>query len=161
MIDQSLLWQAETITSLLPQLMRQIFRLDENDPTIELPVAQLRVCSTLREAPRTMSVLSRELGTTLSAMTQITDRLERAQLVERITVGDDRRVKLLKLTPRAEDLLQARRARRIQQATKVLEGLSVPTRAQIILALQHLLDAGQHIEETTDNDALLAKMLDE
>jgi DNA-binding MarR family transcriptional regulator len=160
MIDQALLQQAETITALLPQLMRQLFRLDENDPTTELPLAQLRVCSTLQAEPRTMSVLSRELGTTLSAMTQITDRLERAQLVERITGGEDRRVKLLRLTPHAESLLQARRDRRIKHVTLVLERLSAPIREQIIIALNDLLSAGQLNDGTVADALLISEILD-
>ena len=44
----------------------------------ELPLAQLRVCGVLCDGPRPMSAVSRELGVSLSAMTQIADRLERA-----------------------------------------------------------------------------------
>ena len=161
MSENPLQQQAEAFTVLLPQLMRQIFRLDENDPTIELPLAQLRVCATLREEPRTMSVLSRELGTTLSATTQITDRMVRAQLVERITDDDDRRVKLLKLTPHAEALLQARHERRLRRVLLVLERLPAPAREQILDALRNLLAAGQRREDAPDNKRMLAQLLDE
>jgi DNA-binding MarR family transcriptional regulator len=107
-----------------------------------------------------MSVLSRELGTTLSAMTQITDRLERAHLVERITGGEDRRMKLLKLTPHAEQLLQARRERRLNHVILVLERLSSPIREQIIVSLHDLLAAGQLNDGTVADALLISEILD-
>ena len=45
-----------------------------------------------------MSSLGRELGVSLSAITQIADRLERAGLVTRVAKGGDRRVRRLELT---------------------------------------------------------------
>ena len=58
-------------------MMRQLFSADDH-LAAELPLAQLRVCGMLYDGPHPMSVLSRELGVSLSAMTQIADRLERA-----------------------------------------------------------------------------------
>ena len=49
-----------------------------------------------------MSALSREFGVSLSAMTRIADRLERARLVKRVAEGGDRRIRHLQLTPRGE-----------------------------------------------------------
>lgn len=147
--------QAELMTSLLPLIMRHLFRLDADDPTTELPIAQLRVCSTLQGGAKTMSVLSRELGTTLSAMTQITDRLERAHLVERITDGEDRRVKLLKLTHRAEELLQTRQTRRNRHAKVVLERLAATDREITIVALRNLLNAAIIDEGAQSGESLL------
>src|SRR5436190_11096387 len=67
--------QARELTSLFVSLTRQLFVLD--DFVAEMPLRQLRVCVLLYDEPRSMSVLSRELGVSLSAMTQIADRLER------------------------------------------------------------------------------------
>ena len=53
-----------------------IFTLDDRDPTMELPVAQLRVCTLLDPGPRTISDLAKELGITVSAVTQLADRLD-------------------------------------------------------------------------------------
>ena len=47
------------------------------DPADDLPLAQLRVCSLLVGGDRSISCLSRELGITMSATTQLADRLER------------------------------------------------------------------------------------
>jgi hypothetical protein len=46
--------QAADLTDLLPRLIRAIFTLDDSDPTMELPVAQLRVCNLLNESSRTI-----------------------------------------------------------------------------------------------------------
>ena len=89
--------QAKAIASLMPALMRMLSSFDD-DPAAELPLAQLRVCTILSDGPRSMSALSREFGVSLSAMTRIADRLERAGLVTRVARDDDRRVRRLQLT---------------------------------------------------------------
>ena len=85
--DSIKLEEANKIASLLPALMRQLFTLDD-DLAVDLPLAQLRVCASLQDGPLPMSALSRELGVTLSAMTQIADRLERANLVSRVAEAE-------------------------------------------------------------------------
>ena len=160
MTDQLLCEQAVEITALFPKLQRSLFVLDTNDPTIELPVAQLRVCAILRDGPRTMSALGRELDISLSAITQIADRLERAQLVERVTEGDDRRVKMLRLTPRAEDIMRARLERRINRVLHVLEEIPPEIRLEVVHALSCLLEASQ-ASRSDASGALLVSELQE
>src|SRR5207244_9136663 len=92
--------QAAQLESLLPRLMRTLFTLEAEHPVTELPLAQLRVCSILYTGPRTLSALGDELAISVSAVTQIADRLERAGLVERVAAPDDRRMKHLRLTSR-------------------------------------------------------------
>src|SRR5262245_9351744 len=60
--------QARELTSLFVSLTRQLLVLD--DFVAEMPLRQLRVCMLLYDGSRSMSVLSRELGVSLSAMTQ-------------------------------------------------------------------------------------------
>ena len=135
--------QALTIVNLWPRINRLLFTLDINDPTIELPVAQMRVCSILRDGPRTMSSISLELGISVSAVTQITDRLVRAGMAERVMEDEDRRVRLLQLTPRAEEIMNTRRARRAARVQQALTHIPPPERATIIEVLNQLLEAGQ------------------
>ena len=78
--------QATTAASLLVALTREIFSSDDSLAE-QMPLAQLRVCGILYRGPRPMSALSRELGVSVSAMTQIADRLERARLVHRVPDG--------------------------------------------------------------------------
>ena len=75
--------EAQQVANLLRAFLRGV-RTGDNDPVAELPLAQLRLCSVLARGPRPMSEISREIGTSLSAVTQIADRLERAELIKRV-----------------------------------------------------------------------------
>jgi DNA-binding MarR family transcriptional regulator len=125
----------------MPRLARRLLGADR-DPAAELPLAQLRVCGILAaDARRPMSALSRDLGVSLSAMTQIADRLERAQLVQRVAEGTDRRVRCLELTPRGEKMMRRREKARVQRVQSVLEHLSPRVRSDVRAALETLLVA--------------------
>lgn len=141
MDDPKLREQAAVIVDLLPRLMRGLFELNTDDPAVELPVAQLKVCGILREGPQTMSAISRELNITLSATTQIADRLEGSGMVERVCETEDRRVKCLQLTPKGEEIMRKRRIRRTADVEKVLAGMSPDARGEVVDALQTLLRA--------------------
>jgi DNA-binding MarR family transcriptional regulator len=133
--------QAADLTDLLPRLMRAMFTLDDSDPTMELPVAQLRVCTLLDPGPRTISDLAKELNITVSAVTQLADRLEAAGLVERLAGQEDRRTKRLRLTEQGAETLRARRQRRITRVVEVLRTLPAADRAEVLKALATLLAA--------------------
>jgi DNA-binding MarR family transcriptional regulator len=132
--------QAKTFVSLLIEVWRQVFLPDDGQVS-ELPVAQLRVCGTLFRGPRPMSALSRELGVSLSAMTQIADRLERAHLVQRVATGSDRRIKCLQLTPRGEKIMRIREDVRAQRAAAMLEHLPPTVREGALESLQRFAGA--------------------
>jgi Transcriptional regulators len=136
--------QAAELECLLPKLMRRLFTLQDGSPVSELPLAQLRLCTILQGGPRSMTTLSEELSTSVSAVTQIADRLERAGLVERVLPGpeaDDRRMKLLRLTEDGSEMMRTRRERRVQRVNQVLEKLALGERAAVLQALRALLDA--------------------
>lgn len=141
MTDKNLLDQATRLESLLPQLMRRLFTLDPSHPASELPVAQLRVCTILQAGPRTVSAISEELGISVSAATQIADRLERSAFVERLAGQDDRRMKKLQLTPHGAEVMHSRRQTRVQRAAAALEQLPPEVRAEVLQMLRTLLDA--------------------
>src|SRR5262249_36785494 len=129
--------QAKEVTDLLMSLTRELFAVDDQAAEL-LPLRQLRVCALLYEGPRSMTSLSRELGVSLSAMTQIADRLERARLVKRSFEGTDRRVRSLQLTPRAVRIMRLREDSRVQRAATALEQL-VPEQRNTVLAALHAL----------------------
>ena len=137
--------EAVAIASLLPAIMRQLFTLD-NDLAVDLPLAQLRVCVSLQDGPLPMSALSRELGVTLSAMTQIADRLERANLVSRVAEEKDRRVRCLQLTPRAEKIMRRHEESRIRSVSAVLNNMSPSARKEILAALETLMEASAAVK---------------
>jgi len=135
--------QAAQLESLLPKLMRRLFTLDTSHPATELPLAQLRVCSILQGGPRTLSAIGDELGISVSAVTQIADRLERAGVVARVAAPGDRRMKRLQLTPQGAEMMRSRRDLRVCRAAEALEHLDPAERESVLRALQTLLEASR------------------
>jgi len=109
----------------------------------------LRVCSMLYRGPRAMSALSRELGVSLPAMTQIADRLERARLVKRVAEGSDRRIRCLQLTRRGAKILRLHEDARVQRVAAMLEHLAPQARHEALATLEMLVSACDAVKETT------------
>ena len=156
-MPNDILKTAGDLVNLLPRITRQIARTGEGDPASELPVAQLRVCAILRDGARHMTALAHELGITLSALTQLVDRLEHAGLVARTADESDRRVKLLQLTPHAVEIFGRRKAARIQRAAHALEYLDDSMRIQVLETLHLLLNALQNTISDTQNENATTK----
>lgn len=159
MSQKALHEQAIMVASVLPKVMRRLFVLDVNDPGMDLPVAQLRVCSILREGPRTISALSRELGISVSATTQIADRLERADMVERVVGAGDRRVKSLQLTAHGAEVMRRRNERREHHVLEALERLSPEELQSVMKGLQVLLEASRSVVSESPNDIVIPETL--
>jgi DNA-binding MarR family transcriptional regulator len=106
------------------------------DGTSDLPLRQLHVCATLYGGPLSMSQLSRKLDVSMSAMTQIADRLERAGMVARQASDPDRRVRCLILTPRGRRALQAREKVRRERLAAAFETLDAAARRKLIAGLK-------------------------
>ncbi|HEY3333582.1 MAG TPA: MarR family transcriptional regulator [Capsulimonadaceae bacterium] len=140
--DEALRRQAASLEAALPRLMRRTFTLPINHPAGDLPVAQLRACSFLLQAGATpITELAEELGVSVSAATQIADRLEKTGFVERVAEPGDRRVKLLSLTQDGRDIMQQRRERRIQRMAEVLTAVPSDRRGDVLEAIECLLEA--------------------
>ena len=132
--------QAENVAALLRSLLRELTA-GLDDPVVDLPLAQLRVCTVLHGGPRPMLSLGRELGVSVSAITQIADRLERAGLVTRVAKGSDRRVRRLELTARGEKMMRLHERARVQRMSAALEHLNSKQRQHVTAALQTLIHA--------------------
>jgi DNA-binding MarR family transcriptional regulator len=145
MHETATLEEARAIAALLPSVTRQLFAVDGNDPVAELPLAQLRVCGALYGGPRPMSMLSRELGVSLSALTQIADRLERAHLVTRVLEESDRRIRCLQLTEHGEKIMRARERARVERVSSMLGQLSPRARKEVLATLQAMMTACEAI----------------
>jgi DNA-binding MarR family transcriptional regulator len=152
MSQQDLLETAEAIAGLMPRLARGLTS-PEKDPADDLPLAQLRLCGILSEGPQPMSALSRTLGVSLSALTQIADRLERVRLVKRVAEGNDRRVRCLQLTARGEKMTRKRREARVLRTLAVLEHLSPPQRETVRASLEILVDACSAVQSGTKTES--------
>jgi len=154
MDDPVALEQARTIARLVPRLIRKLTGPDDG-LVAKLPLAQLRVCAILYGGPRRMSSLSRELGVSLSALTQIADRLESARWVRRVAHGSDRRVRYLQLTECGENLMRLREDARVRRTLAVVERLSPKAREEATAALETLMNActAIHGEDAADEAA--------
>jgi len=76
-------------------------------------------------------------------MTQLADRLERAQLVSRVAEAGDRRVRCLQLTQRGAKIMREHRESRIERIAALLGKLSPAQRTAAIHALQAMWEAAQ------------------
>jgi DNA-binding MarR family transcriptional regulator len=149
--------QAARVESLLPMIARRLFTMDPGHPLAEMPVAQLRLCALLlgQDSP-TMSQVADELRISVSAVTQLADRLERAGLVERVSSDQvangrgserDRRARHLRLTVKGRELMLSRRTLR-QQVTRAALGLLSPEERQAAVdVLEMLLEVSQAVTE--------------
>jgi DNA-binding MarR family transcriptional regulator len=142
---------ARAMTSLILSLTRRLFAVD--DRAADLPLRQLRVCMLLHEGARTMSALSRDLSVSLSAMTQIADRLEKAGIVKRSFEGSDRRVRCLQLTTRGQNMMREREQTRIHRVSAVVETMSEKSRKDVLSAFQVLLDASRECDEAEESES--------
>jgi DNA-binding MarR family transcriptional regulator len=133
--------EAATTASLLPVLMRNLYSTFDGDPLADLPLMQIRVCHSLLDGPRQMSSLSHELGITLSALTQIADRMERAQLVCRTAEEKDRRVRCLKLAPHGEELMLENQNFRVRCISAAMNQMTSSERKAIITSLETFINA--------------------
>ena len=147
--------QAVRLEHALPTIALRLFTMDPSHPLAEMPIAQLRLCSLLlsQESP-TMSQVAAELRTSVSAVTQLADRLERSGMVERITSGAtgaerDRRARYLRLTERGRELMHSRRELRQQGARSALSFLSSEDRSRVLDALETLLTASAQVKSET------------
>lgn len=139
--DRELQQQGERLAAAISRILRSLNKLESEEIETALTIPQARVCGLLREGPQAMTAVSRELGISLSAVTQIADRLQREGLVSRTCGEDDRRVRLLQLTEQGLQRVQRRHARRLQRALIILETLPADQREVSLKALEALAAA--------------------
>ncbi|MCE9551752.1 MAG: MarR family transcriptional regulator [Planctomycetes bacterium] len=131
--------QAEALVASLRAIVRDMFIVD--DAASDLPLRQLRVCMILAAGPQSMSALSRELGVSLSATTQIADRLVAAGLAQRLPEGADRRVRCLQLTPRGRQIMERRDRIKVRRAQAALHRMRPADSKKLMSALAALQSA--------------------
>src|SRR3954452_12862641 len=130
---------AASQTDAVPAAWRTVARnlLGVDDSMMDLPLRQLKVCLTLYQHSRSMSEIGRELKLSPSAITQVSDRLERRGLIERVFQDEDRRVRKLRLTRKGQQLIRRREKEQLARIDSALETLSEDE-------INHVL-AGLHI----------------
>jgi DNA-binding MarR family transcriptional regulator len=139
--------------------MRQLFTTDPTHPVTDLPFGQYRLCVLLHQkGQRTMSQLGDELGISVSAVTQMADRLERSGLVERVAeMNGDRRTRYLHLTPQGRQLMESRMAQRLERAEEALRLLAPEERQVVLGALEILREVSRKINRPLETPPATAE----
>jgi DNA-binding MarR family transcriptional regulator len=128
--------RAKQVHSALLGFGRKLLTVD--DPTLDLPVRQLKVCLSLLGRSSSMSEISREIGLSPSAVTQVSDRLVRRGLVERAFQDEDRRVRKLKLTEKGLHLMRSHEEKQLRRIAAALDSLSERELDQMLQGLEIL-----------------------
>jgi len=150
--------KALKVEEMLPRLMRSLYRPQENDPLQQLPVAQLRVLRILFGSPKSHSAVSEELGISVSAVTQVANRLEHLSLLERVESPVDRRVKHLKLTVYGLKCMKERQEYRVMRTMEILKFLPDESQQKLLAVLDELLEGCAKVQEQ-DKKSILASEL--
>jgi DNA-binding MarR family transcriptional regulator len=101
----------------------------------DLTLVQAQALKLLRSAPLPANKLAGALGISAPALSQLTDRLERKNLIERRTVNGDRRGVMVALTEKGGLTIDGFRRRRIEVLADTLRRLSDEDRDVVIGAL--------------------------
>jgi DNA-binding MarR family transcriptional regulator len=136
--------QAGEVHAAIRTLVRNLLSVD--DSMMDLPLRQLKVCMSLFRHSRSMSEIGRELGLSPSAVTQVSDRLERRGLIERVSQNEDRRVRKLRLTRKGQQLVRSREEKQLRRIAAALEPLSKTDVDQIMTGFDILTRSCTPIE---------------
>src|SRR6187402_2168091 len=128
--------ESDEVHSALRTIVRNLLSVD--DSMMDLPLRQLKVCLTLYRGSRPMSEIGRELNLSPSAVTQVSDRLERRGLIERVFQDEDRRVRMLRLTRKGQQLVRAREQKQLRRIAAALDTLTAEELGQVMTGLETL-----------------------
>ena len=147
--------RAIKLEGLLPRVTRTLFKPVGEDPLVELPVGQMRMMRLLGNRSWTPSSLGEELGLSVSAVTQMANRLDMIGLVSRVEDPTDRRVKHLTLTPLGVELMKSRQDRRVRLLESALVHMEEDRQEDLIKFLEEVLDASAKAAEAADNSIFM------
>ena len=116
---------------------------------LDLTMPQAQAIKMLRAEPLCTGELAVRLKISAPAVTQLTDRLTRKQLIERRAVDGDRRSVLVALTPRGRRAVDRFRERRNNIFGGAMAELGDEDRASVALALAKVVAALEKLESQT------------
>lgn len=133
----------ESMESVLDDFVEGLFRLLPEGQRgqvgeADLTPVQARALTLLRTAPQPASRLAAALGISAPALTQLTDRLGRKNLIERRNVKSDRRAVMIALTEKGGHLIDGVRRRRNEVVADTLSLLGEDERMEVIAALSKI-----------------------
>src|SRR3954453_8693566 len=138
---------AGAVHAALRSVVRRFLSID--DSMLDLPLRQLKVCVSLYGQSRSMSEIGRELNLSPSAVTQISDRLERRDLIERVFQDEDRRVRKLRLTRKGQQLIRRREQQQLVRIEAALHGLTEDDVGRVLAGLDILTKVSTTPETAT------------
>lgn len=129
--------------AILDQFVEGVFRLmlehhQRQVIGMDLTLTQAQALRLLRAAALPTSKLATALGISAPAVTQLTDRLVRKQLIERRSTETDRRWVNIELTEKGRLIIDAFRQRRNEVFGEALSRLSEDDRTQVIEVLSKI-----------------------
>src|SRR3954470_8686997 len=142
--------QARVVHASIRNVVRQLLSVD--DSMMDLPLRQLKVCLSLYRQSRSMSHIGRELGLSPSAVTQVSDRLERRGLIERVFQDKDRRVRKLRLTRKGQHLVRSREKKQLRRIAAALNSLSANELDQTMTGLTILAHSCTSTENSENSE---------
>jgi DNA-binding MarR family transcriptional regulator len=142
--DSAPLSQTGAVHEALRTVVRNLLSVD--DSMMDLPLRQFKVCLSLYRQSRSMSEISRELKLSPSAVTQVSDRLERRGLIERIFQDEDRRVRKLRLTRKGQQLVRSREQKQLRRIATALDTLTTSEVGQVMAGLETLAQCCTPVE---------------
>ena len=113
----------------------------EQIAALDLTLLQGQVLRILRRGAVPTGKLASELQISASAVTQLTDRLIRKELIERECAIGDRRCVVVGLSPKGRRLIDDFRKRRTVLFAEALGQLSEPEHAQVVQAMKLVIGA--------------------
>jgi DNA-binding MarR family transcriptional regulator len=141
--------EAQHLLELLRQTVGMIFRqiIWRQAAEFELTYSQAQVLYYVKQHPGCrMGEVAKAFEVTVSAITQIVDRLEQKKCLSRGTDPADRRVYTLELTPTGQALVVELHALQIDSLETVLQRMSARDRMRVTKGLEILLAAASGAE---------------
>jgi DNA-binding MarR family transcriptional regulator len=136
--------EAQRLLELLKTLFGSTFRqiLWRNAAELELTYAQAQVLFYIAQHPGCyMGQVAKTFNVTLSAITQIVDRLVQKRFLTRVSNPTDRRVSILELTTEGKTLVQELEKLQVEVLEPVLQRLSARDRDHLIKGLEKFVAA--------------------
>lgn len=154
--------EAGTVLDSFMELMFKLMMDHHQKQTAELDLTlpQAQALKILRREPLCTGELANRLKISAPAVTQLTDRMVRKQLIERRPMDGDRRSVLVVLTSRGRRVVDRFRDRRNEIFCDALDRLSGEDRAQVVLALERLVAALEKIDAQAVSEVYGASNID-
>ncbi|MGI5506690.1 MarR family winged helix-turn-helix transcriptional regulator [Lentzea sp. CA-135723] len=115
----------------------------------DLTSTQATLLCAIKDEPRRMSYLATALGMTKNALSQLVDRIERRDLVSRVSSEQDRRVIMLGVTPAGKVLAEAVYAETTRRLPDIAENLDAEGRREFERVATAVVDASGVLSSTS------------